>query len=115
MQTITTGGYGDFAPIETEGQMVGMICMITGVICIALVVIVIGGNFEQAFSAMKKMKENKMIEDENARKEWKAKGCPAAPPEKGGLAKFMVQKEKMASTERDLEEANVELTPFDAA
>lgn len=53
MQTITTVGYGDLAPIENWGQVFGFITMITGVIVIALVVIIIGGNFERSFAALR--------------------------------------------------------------
>lgn len=70
LQTITTVGYGDMAPIETWGQFVGSITMLTGVICIALVVIIIGGNFDKAFHAFKELKEKQRIQLEKERKHY---------------------------------------------
>ena len=44
--TMTTVGYGDKSPITPIGQLIGSICAISGVLCVALPVPVIVSNFE---------------------------------------------------------------------
>jgi len=49
--TMTTVGYGDMYPIYTEGQCIGILTMFSGLLVIALPVIIIGKDFENANTA----------------------------------------------------------------
>jgi len=44
---MTTVGYGDMVPITIAGRMLGVFCMFSGIILMAICVIIIGGKFEQ--------------------------------------------------------------------
>merc|ERR1719494_1231292 len=55
--TMTTVGYGDQYPITVYGKFVGCITMFTGLMVIALPVIIVGGNFEQVYQDHRKAKE----------------------------------------------------------
>lgn len=55
--TMTTVGYGDQYPITVPGKIVGCITMFTGLLVIALPVIIVGGNFEQVYQEHRKRKE----------------------------------------------------------
>jgi len=55
--TMTTVGYGDQYPITVYGKFVGCITMFTGLLVIALPVIIVGGNFEQVYQDHRKAKE----------------------------------------------------------
>jgi len=55
--TMTTVGYGDQYPITLPGKIVGCITMFTGLLVIALPVIIVGGNFEQVYQDHRKSKE----------------------------------------------------------
>jgi len=46
--TMTTVGYGDMFPITTEGRCIGILTMFSGLLVIALPVIIIGKDFENA-------------------------------------------------------------------
>jgi len=68
--TMTTVGYGDQYPITITGKIVGCITMFTGLLVIALPVIIVGGNFEQVYQDHRKSKEledkrDKIIEKVN--------------------------------------------------
>jgi len=68
--TMTTVGYGDQYPISIPGKIVGCITMFTGLLVIALPVIIVGGNFEQVYQDHRKSKEledkrDKIIEKMN--------------------------------------------------
>lgn len=60
--TITTVGYGDLYPVSTVGRLLACVTMFTGLLVIACVVIMFGGNFETA-------KEN----FERAKSRWREK------------------------------------------
>jgi hypothetical protein len=51
--TMTTLGYGDLYPVTPPGMLVGSACSITGVIMIALPMVVIGQNFADHYSQMR--------------------------------------------------------------
>jgi hypothetical protein len=51
--TMTTLGYGDLYPVTPQGMLVGSVCSITGVIMIALPMVVIGQNFADHYSQMR--------------------------------------------------------------
>jgi hypothetical protein len=51
--TMTTLGYGDLYPVTPAGMIVGSMCSITGVIMIALPMVVIGQNFADHYSQMR--------------------------------------------------------------
>jgi len=55
--TMTTVGYGDQYPITGWGKLIGCITMFTGLLVIALPVIIVGGNFEQVYQDHRKAKE----------------------------------------------------------
>jgi len=45
---MTTVGYGDISPMETGGRLIGILTMFSGLLVIALPVIIIGKDFENA-------------------------------------------------------------------
>jgi len=49
--TMTTVGYGDMYPIEVSGQLIGIFTMFSGLLVIALPVIIIGKDFDNANTA----------------------------------------------------------------
>eukprot|EP00494_Astrolonche_serrata_P024503 UN24762 len=61
--TMTCVGYGDMFPTTVEGQCIGIIAMFSGLLVIALPVIIIGGNFDtmyQKFRRKQKFKKRKL-------------------------------------------------------
>eukprot|EP00928_Gymnodinium_smaydae_P013925 TRINITY_DN15047_c0_g3_i3.p1 TRINITY_DN15047_c0_g3~~TRINITY_DN15047_c0_g3_i3.p1 ORF type:complete len:853 (-),score=114.02 TRINITY_DN15047_c0_g3_i3:381-2939(-) len=64
--TMTTVGYGDYAPTTAEGKVIGIICFYVGVIFLALPISVLGTNFEFVY--------NRMLEE----KAMKNSGTPVA-------------------------------------
>jgi len=54
--TITTVGYGDMYPVTTIGKIIGMVTTFTGLIVMAIFVIIIGGNFEKIYKDYQRKK-----------------------------------------------------------
>ena len=48
--TITTVGYGDMYPVSFIGRVIGVLCMFSGLLLIALPVIIIGANFQKQYA-----------------------------------------------------------------
>jgi len=57
--TMTTVGYGDYYPTQVPAQIVGVATMLTGLLVIALPVIIIGGHFDGVYSDFRKRHERK--------------------------------------------------------
>ena len=49
MATMTTVGYGDHYPITPAGQLVGGLCMITGIFVLGLPIVTVGSSFDEVF------------------------------------------------------------------
>lgn len=60
MATMTTVGYGDHIPKTTAGKFVCGLCMLVGIMVLALPIIVIGNAFEEVFLEEKKLKSEKL-------------------------------------------------------
>merc|ERR1711959_314773 len=71
--TMTTLGYGDLYPVTPAGMIVGSVCSITGVLMIALPMVVIGQNFADHYSQMRMEEQEREAEAEAARLEEKEK------------------------------------------
>merc|ERR1711879_256484 len=54
--TITTVGYGDMYPVTIPGKLIGTITTFTGLIVMAIFVIIIGGNFEKIYKDYQRKK-----------------------------------------------------------
>lgn len=54
--TITTVGYGDMFPTTTWGKIIGTVTTFTGLIVMAIFVIIIGGNFEKIYKDYQRKK-----------------------------------------------------------
>lgn len=57
--TMTTVGYGDYYPTQVPAQIIGVATMLTGLLVIALPVIIIGGHFDGVYSDFRKRHERK--------------------------------------------------------
>jgi hypothetical protein len=49
MTTITTVGYGDLSPTSSIGQAIAMVCMVLGILALAMPITVLGNNFDSQF------------------------------------------------------------------
>jgi hypothetical protein len=54
MTTITTVGYGDMYPQSDFGRFVSMVCMVLGILAMAMPITVLGSNFQTQFDEQKK-------------------------------------------------------------
>eukprot|EP00755_Sulcionema_specki_P030052 Sspe_Gene.93493::Locus_66119_Transcript_2_2_Confidence_0.667_Length_1684::g.93493::m.93493 len=55
--TITTVGYGDMSPKTTAGKFVGVVVMFSGLVVLALPIIILGSNFQAAYDSLVKRRE----------------------------------------------------------
>jgi voltage-gated potassium channel len=60
--TISTVGYGDISPVTTEGRMVSMLVIISGIAMISFVTSVIVSSFSEKLD---ELKENRLVEEIN--------------------------------------------------
>lgn len=87
LATMTTVGYGDHIPKTTAGKFVCGLCMLVGIMVLALPIIVIGNAFEEVFVEEKKHKAEK--EEKKEKKKLEREMLSGAPsPET--LAKIKV-------------------------
>merc|ERR1712193_521868 len=47
--TMTTVGYGDLYPKTFQGRLVGVVCMFSGILLIALPTAIVGQNFQEVY------------------------------------------------------------------
>merc|ERR1719204_1402959 len=62
--TMTCVGYGDMYPITVLGQCLGVITMFSGLLVIAMPVIIIGGEFESKYKEFSQKKKQAKREEE---------------------------------------------------
>merc|ERR1712173_55084 len=55
--TITCVGYGDMAPTSVFGQLLGTLTLLSGLIVMAIFVIICGSNFDQVYKKFRRMKK----------------------------------------------------------
>lgn len=55
--TSTTVGYGDYYPTTAAGKLVGTICMLSGVLVLALPITIIGANFANEYANVEEQKK----------------------------------------------------------
>lgn len=71
--TMTTVGYGDLSPVTNLGRLLGVFCMFSGIVLMAICVIIIGGNFEQVQQAVQSEKlakvQKERLEAQKAKEE----------------------------------------------
>jgi len=65
--TISTVGYGDIAPVTTQGRMISILIIISGIAMISFVTSVIVSAFSEKLDVLK---ENRIIEELNRQKEF---------------------------------------------
>ncbi len=65
--TISTVGYGDISPVTTEGRVVSMMIIISGIAMISFVTSVIVSSFSEKLD---ELKENRIIEEVNKKEEF---------------------------------------------
>ncbi len=65
--TISTVGYGDISPVTTEGRIVSMLIIISGIAMISFVTSVIVSSFSEKLD---ELKENRIVEEVNKKEEF---------------------------------------------
>ncbi|KAK3284489.1 hypothetical protein CYMTET_7857 [Cymbomonas tetramitiformis] len=60
--TSTTVGYGDYYPTTAAGKLVGTICMLSGVLVLALPITIIGANFANEYANVEEQKKRTLQE-----------------------------------------------------
>lgn len=61
--TVTTVGYGDFAPTTWMGKIIGIGCFYTGIILLALPISILGSNFTICYEHAKRKKQQLELEN----------------------------------------------------
>jgi hypothetical protein len=68
--TMTTVGYGDKYPKTLQGKLIGVACMLTGILLIALPTAIVGHKFQEVYHNMREEKEaSQRLQDKTA-KSW---------------------------------------------
>jgi len=67
VQTLTSLGYGDFAPVTFLGKVVGSCCAVCGVLVMALPIPIVVDNFADYYSEQKKLEAKEMKKEAQAR------------------------------------------------
>jgi hypothetical protein len=65
MVTMTTVGYGDLYPLTGAGKFVSIICMLCGILCLALPITVLGASFNSEYKKMHLNDQDKRGMDED--------------------------------------------------
>lgn len=83
MSTMTTVGYGDIYPITVYGKIVAALTMLTGVLVVAVFIIVVGANFDQTTKIVRRLNYKREVAQkaEDEARKWdnvspRAEGVP---------------------------------------